>query len=103
LSAFKDYTKSLAIVLGLGKRIAASKKAIQKKRFFRFYAKIAADIGFLSAALEKRKNQPNKKSKLFKCLIELFVNFSSIFSNLSKNFWINGITFLFLLLLLQIW
>jgi len=54
-SAFKDNTKSLIIVLGLGKNNVAAKKGnwgIRKKRFFRFYAKIAVSTGFQSAALE---------------------------------------------------
>jgi len=51
----------------------------------------------------KAKIQPIAKSKKFsKRFIELFVNFS-IFGHFSEFFFINGITFLFSLLLLQIW
>ena len=65
------------------KKQIGTKKAIWKKWFFRFYAKIAADTGFRSAALEKRKNTTkNKKSKLFKMLYwifcQLFFSFSAI-------------------------
>ena len=109
-SAFKYYTKSLSIVLGLGKNNVAVKKANWckkgnlKKLFFRFYAKIAADTGFRSAALEQLKNTTNnKKSKFFKMLYCTFSHFASIFGHLSEMFWIIGITFFFSLLLLQIW
>jgi len=104
-SAFKDYTKSLlTIVLGLGKnnvpakKQIGAKKAIWKKRFFRYYAKIAADTGFRNAALEQRKNTTNnKKSKLFKMLYCSFCHFSSIFGHLSEIFWIIAITFFILI------
>jgi len=98
-SAFKDCTKSLTIVLGLGKNNVPAKKQIgAKKRFSRFYAKIAADTGFRNAALEQRKNTTNnKKSKLFKMLYCSFCHFSSIFGHLSEIFWIIGITFFILI------
>ena len=88
LSAFKDYTKSLTIVLGWGKTMLRQKKAnwekkaLWKKRFFRFYAKIAADTGFWSAALEQCKNTANsKKSKLFTMLYCTFCHFSLVFGH----------------------
>ena len=88
-SAFRDYTKSLTIISGLGKNNVATKKqigakkVIWRKRFFRFYAIIAADKGFRSAALEQRKNTTNsKKSKLSKTLYwtfcQLFFNFRTL-------------------------
>jgi len=84
-SAFKDYTKALTILLGMGKNSVAAtkanwgKKGNLKKRFFRFYAKLAADTGFRSAALEHRKNTTNNKnSKLFK---RLYCTFCQLFFN----------------------
>jgi len=78
------------------------KKAIRKKRFFKFYAKIAADTGFRNVALEQRKiTTNNNKSKPFKMLYCSFCHFSSNFGHLSEIFWIIGVTFLFSLLLLQ--
>ena len=92
-SAFKDYTKSLTIVLGLGKNNVPAKKqiwakkAIWKKRFFRFYAKIAADTGFRNAALEQRKNTTNNKSRNFsKCFIAVFVTFLQFSDTCQKFF-----------------
>jgi len=85
-SAFKDYTKSHAIVLELAKNNVAAKKVIWKKRFFRFYAKIAADTGFRVAALEQRKNiTNNKKSKLQNVwlhFLSLFFNFRTLVRNI---------------------
>jgi len=61
------------------------KKAIWKKRFFRFYAIIAADTGFWSAALEQCKNTTkNKKWNFSKCFIELFFNFFFNFRTLVR-------------------
>jgi len=92
-SAFKDHTKSPTIVLGLGKNNVPEKKqigaknAIWKKRFFRFYTKIAADTGFRNGALEQRKNTANtKKSELFKMLYCSFCHFSWNFRTLVRNF-----------------
>ena len=79
-SAFKYYTKSVSIVLGLGKNNVAVKKANWckkgnlKKLFFRFYAKIAADTGFGVQHWNNLKIQPITKSRNFsKCFIALLV------------------------------
>jgi len=103
-SAFKDYTKSLTIVVGLGKnnvpakKQIGAKKAIWKKHFLRFCAQIAAGTGFRNAALEPRKNTTNnKKSKLLKMFYCSFCHFSSIFGHLSEIIWIIGITFFILI------
>jgi len=50
------------------------KGQFEKKRFFRFYAKIAADIRFWSAALKKM--QPITKSQNFQ---NALLNFLSTF------------------------
>jgi len=55
------------------KKNKLGKKCNLKKAIFRFYAKIAADTGFRSAASEQCKNTTNnKKSKLFKMLYWTF-------------------------------
>ena len=102
----KDYTwprvlswtipSHMPLFQGWGKTKLRQKRQFEKKRFFRFYAIIAADTGFRGAALEQRKNTTNnKKSKLFKMLHCSFCHFSSIFGHLSKIFWIIGTTFFY--------
>jgi len=68
------------------KKQIETKTTIWKKLFFRFYATIAADTGFRSAALQQRKNTTNsKKSKLFKTfywtVCQLFFNFRTLDRN----------------------
>ena len=93
LKCFQGLYQVLTIVLGLGKNKVATKKvnwgkkAISKKRFFRFYAIIAANTGFRSAALEQRKNTTNsKKWKLSKTLYWTFCQLSFNFRTLVRNF-----------------
>ena len=91
-SAFKDYTKSFTIVSGLGKNNVAAKKqivakkAIWKMRFYRFYAKIAADTGFRSAASEQSKNTTNKKVETFQNGLLQFLSVFFNFRTLVRNF-----------------
>ena len=75
------------------KKQIGAKTAIWKKRLFRLYAIIAADTGFLSSALEQRKNTTNsKKSKLFKTfystVCQLFFNFRTLVRNFLDH-WYN--------------
>ena len=63
------------------------KNQFQKSDFFRFYAIIAANTGFRSAALEQRKNTTNsKKWKLSKTLYWTFCQLSFNFRTLVRNF-----------------
>ena len=79
------------------KKQIETKTTIWKKLFFRFYATIAADTGFRSAALQQRKNTTNsKKSKLFKTFYWTVCQLFSIFGHLTEIFWIIGMTFFIL-------
>jgi len=72
---------------GWGKTTLRQKRQFEKKRFFRFYAKIAANTGFRGAALEQRKIQPTTKSRNFsKCFIALFVTFLQFSDTCQKFF-----------------
>jgi len=80
------------------KKQTGAKKAIWKKRFFRFYAEITADTGFQSAALEQRKIQPVTKGQNFsKCIIALFATSLQVSDACQKIFLIIGITFFILI------
>jgi len=68
------------------KKANGAKKAIWKKRFHRFYAKIAADTGFRSAALEQRKNTTNKKVETFQNGLLQFLSLFFNFRTLVRNF-----------------
>jgi len=108
-SAFKDYTESFTIVLGLGKTMSRQKSKLGQKRqfgksaFTGFTPKALPILDFGMQHWNNAKIQPIKKSKLFKMLYCSFCHFSSILGHLSEVFWIIGVTFLFSLLLLQIW
>ena len=92
-SAFKDYTKSLTIVLGLGKNnIAAkkkigAKKAIWKKHFLGFTPKSLPILDFGVQHWNNAKIQPMTKSRNFsKCFIAVYVTFLQFSDTCQKYF-----------------
>jgi len=92
-SAFKDYTKSLTIVLGLGKNnIAAkkkigAKKAIWKKHFLGFTPKSLPILDFGVQHWNNAKIQPITKSRNFsKCFIAVYVTFLQFSDTCQKYF-----------------
>ena len=81
-SAFKDYTKSLTIVLGLGKNMLqqksklGQKKQFEKSDFLGFTPKSLPILDFGVQHWNNAKIQPITKSQNFsKCFIALFVTF----------------------------
>jgi len=72
-------------------------RQFEKSDFFGFTAKSLPILHFGVQHWKNAKIQLITKSQNFsKCFIELFVNFSSSFGNLSEIFWIIGITFFIL-------
>jgi len=88
-SAFKDYTKPHAIVLGLGKNNVAAKKAIWKKAIFLgFTPKSLLILDFRVQHWNNAKIQLITKSRNFsKCFIALFVTFLQFSNTCQKFFW----------------